>query len=85
MAFSATLIARPHPFSHGGGWRELSIGPFSVDTQGDIGPARHELTQMEQVRWVLGGLLETQDLESTWPIRVVFTNEEVPPQVGFEL
>ncbi|HEX7361818.1 MAG TPA: hypothetical protein VF283_15110 [Bryobacteraceae bacterium] len=85
VAFSATLIARPHPFSHGSGWKELSIGPFSVDTQGDIDQARHELTQMEQVRWVLGGLLETQDLESTWPIRVVFTKEEVPPQNGFEL
>lgn len=55
-----------------------------MDTQGDISQARHELTQMEQVRWVLGGLLEIQDLQSTWPIRVIFTKEEVPPPIKFE-
>lgn len=39
---------------------------------------------MEQVRWVLGGLLEIQDLHSTWPIRVVFTKEGAPAKIGFE-
>lgn len=82
--FSAALAARPLPFTHGDRWFELNIGPFHIDTQGDIGQARDELTQMEQLRWVLGGLLETQDLESTWPIRVVFTKEQVAAKFGFE-
>ncbi|MGH9582818.1 MAG: hypothetical protein ACRD4O_07780, partial [Bryobacteraceae bacterium] len=84
VALSTSLAARSLPFTHGGRWTELNIGPFYVDTQGDLGEARHELTQMEQVRWVLGGLLEVQDLPSLWPIRVVFTKEEVPAQIGFE-
>lgn len=52
-------------------WSELNLGPFYVDFVNDAG-ARDVLTQLEQVRWVLGGLLEIQDLRSLWPIRVVF-------------
>jgi len=55
-------------------WTELNIGPFYVDTDSDTGAARDALTQLEQVRWVLGGLLESKDLPSVWPIRVVLTN-----------
>lgn len=55
-------------------WTELNIGPFYVDTDGDVGAAREMLTQLEQVRWVLGGLLESKDLPSVWPIRVIATN-----------
>jgi hypothetical protein len=82
-ALSASLAAGL-PFSHGEHWTELNIGPFHVDTQGDIREARDALTQVEQVRWVLSGLLEVQDLQSIWPIRVVFTKEDVPAQIGFE-
>jgi hypothetical protein len=57
-------------------WTELNIGPFYVDTQGDIGAARDTLTQLEQLRWVLGGLLESKDLPSVWPIRVMLTRNE---------
>ena len=38
--------------------------------------AREALTQLEQVRWVLGGLLENPNLQSTWPIRVILTKSE---------
>jgi hypothetical protein len=55
-------------------WTELNIGPFYVDTDADIGAARDRLTQLEQLRWVLGGLLESKDLPSLWPIRVLLTN-----------
>jgi hypothetical protein len=55
-------------------WTELNIGPFYVDTDSDIGAARDTLTQLEQVRWVLGGVLESKDLPSVWPIRVILTN-----------
>ncbi len=57
-------------------WTELNIGPFYVDTDGDLAAARHALTQLEQLRWVLGGLLESKDLPSVWPIRVLFTDSE---------
>jgi hypothetical protein len=57
-------------------WTELNIGPFYVDTEGDVGAARHALTELEQVRWVLGGLLESKDLPSIWPIRVMLTRNE---------
>lgn len=63
-------------------WTELNIGPFYVDTDQDIGQARTVLAQLEQLRWVLGGLLESQDLPSVWPIRVLITNEKTNP-IGF--
>lgn len=55
-------------------WTELNIGPFYVDTDSDVGAARNALTQLEQLRWVLGGLLESKDLPSLWPIRVLLTH-----------
>jgi len=43
-----------------------------VDFVNDPAAARDVLTQFEQARWVLGNLLEIQELRSLWPIRVVF-------------
>jgi hypothetical protein len=57
-------------------WTELNIGPFYVDSEGDTSAARDALTQFEQLRWVLGGLLESKDLPSVWPIRVMLTRNE---------
>jgi hypothetical protein len=57
-------------------WTEFNIGPFYVDTDGDTGAARDTLTQLEQLRFVLGGLLESKDLPSVWPIRVMLTRNE---------
>jgi hypothetical protein len=54
----------------------LNIGPFYVDSEGDTSAARDALTQFEQLRWVLGGLLESKDLPSVWPIRVMLTRNE---------
>src|SRR5690349_21436151 len=42
-------------------WTELNIGPFIIDSDGESGAARNDLTQLEQLRWVLGGLLESKD------------------------
>ncbi|MBV9294321.1 MAG: hypothetical protein JO145_02020 [Acidobacteriaceae bacterium] len=47
-----------------------------MDTDGDTAAARDILTQLEQARWVLGGLLESKDLPSVWPIRVLLTSAE---------
>ncbi len=57
-------------------WTELNIGAFFIDTEGDGLNARNALTQAEQLRWVLGNLLESQDLKSVWPFRIVFTKNE---------
>lgn len=55
-------------------WTELNLGPFFVDTDGSSGAAREALTQLEQTRWVLGGLLEDKNLRPTWPVRVMLTD-----------
>ena len=55
-------------------WTELNIGPFYVDTDADTDDARDALTQLEQLRWVLGGLLESKDLQSVWPLRVMLSD-----------
>ncbi len=57
-------------------WTQLNIGPFYVATDGDVNTAREALTQLEQLRWVLGGLLESKDLPSLWPIHVLLTDSE---------
>ncbi len=57
-------------------WTELNIGPFYVDAETDAAAARDTLTQLEQLRWVLGGLLESKDLQSVWPVRVLLTRNE---------
>lgn len=52
-------------------WTELNIGPFYVDSERDPAAAREDLVQLEQLRWVLGNLLEAKDLPSLWPIRII--------------
>src|SRR3954451_9082043 len=54
-------------------WNEINIGPYFVDTDGPIGPARDLLTRLEQARWVLGNLLEDKELQTTWPVRIILT------------
>jgi hypothetical protein len=54
-------------------WTELNIGPFYADSDGDTAAARETLTQLEQLRWVMGGLLESKDLHSVWPMRVILS------------
>lgn len=66
-------------------WTEFNIGPFYIDTQGDDAAARNDLAQLEQVRWVLGGLLESKDLPSLWPIRVLLSKSEKTNPIGFVL
>jgi len=55
-------------------WIELNIGPFYVDTEGDAGAARDVLTQLEQLRWMLGGLLENRDLSPVWPVHILVSS-----------
>jgi hypothetical protein len=55
-------------------WTEFNIGPFRVDTDADPEQARQTLARLEQLRWVLGGMLESKDLEATWPFRIFFAS-----------
>jgi len=64
----------PQSAAAGERWTELNIGPFSVDFESDEGAGRDALTQLEQLRWVLGGLLESKELKVVWPIRVILSN-----------
>jgi hypothetical protein len=76
IALSAVLVAlfcKPLPVHGAEHWTELNIGPFYVDCDGDTAAARDALTQLEQLRWVMAGLLESKDLHSVWPIRVIIS------------
>ena len=66
-------------------WTELNIGPFYLTTNSDVAAARNTLTQLEQLRWVMGNLLESKELASLWPIRVMLVrrNEGTNPALGF--
>lgn len=67
VIFSNSALAKDH-------WLELNIGPFYVDTDSDPAAARDALTQLEQLRWVMAGFLESKDLNAVWPIRVILSN-----------
>lgn len=66
----AVLAAGVRPVSAKSRWVELNIGPFIVNAE-DESAAREVLTQLEQLRWVLGSALGIRDLESIMPIRFV--------------
>lgn len=71
LLFTRNTAAREH-------WSELNIGPFRVDYDRDQAKARQVLADLEQLRWILGGMLETKDLEATWPFRVLVTEQAQP-------
>ena len=59
-------------------WAEFNIGPFLVATDMDEGQAREVLTQLEQLRWTLGGLLDIREISPLWPVRVLITSATKP-------
>ena len=76
MALSYLLFGLILPAANGKSrWTELNIGPFYVTTDSDPAKAREALTQLEQLRWVLGNILEAKDLPSLWPIRILLTGK----------
>jgi len=79
LCFASLLSARDR-------WTEVNIGPFYIDAEGDtLDAARQDLADLEQLRWVLGGLLESQDLPSAWPFRVLLTKSAKTNPNGFVL
>ena len=57
-------------------WVEYRSGPFHVFSNAGDRAARGRLTELEQLRFVLGSLLGKQDLATIWPIdMVLFSNQ----------
>jgi hypothetical protein len=52
-------------------WTEYRMGPFRVISNAGDRPARERLTEMEQTRHVLAGMLGKTDLQPVWPIVLV--------------
>ncbi|MBZ5676678.1 MAG: hypothetical protein LAP61_20760 [Acidobacteriia bacterium] len=58
-------------------WTEYRMGPFRVVSNAGDRAARERLTQMEQTRHVLAGMLGKADLPTVWPIvLVLFPNQK---------
>src|SRR5580704_1271703 len=58
-------------------WTEYRMGPFRVISNAGDRPARERLTEMEQSRHVLAGMLGKPDLPTVWPIvLVLFPNQK---------
>ena len=61
----------------GASWTEYRTGPFRVISDAGDRAARERLTEMEQTRHVLAGMLGKTDLETVWPIvLVLFPNQK---------
>ena len=58
-------------------WTEYRMGPFRVISNAGDRAARERLTEMEQTRHVLSGMLGKTDLQTVWPIvLVLFPNQK---------
>src|ERR1700687_2615819 len=58
-------------------WVEYRSGPFHVFSDAGDRAARERLTQLEQIRFVLGTLLGKGALNTVWPIDLVlFANQK---------
>lgn len=66
VATSLTLQAKDR-------WTDLNIGPFHVETDDNVSAARDALVNLEQLRWTLGGMLESKNLQAIWPFRILIT------------
>ena len=52
-------------------WTEYRMGPFRVISNAGDRAARERLTEMEQTRHVLAGMLGKTQLQSVWPMVLV--------------
>ena len=71
--FLASLLALPVSAAS---WTEYHSGPLVVISDAGDRAARERLTEMEQLRYVLGGFLGKKDLQTVWPVQLVlFSNQ----------
>lgn len=62
-------------------WIDYRSGPLHLITDAGDRIGRERLTQLEQLRWTLGGLLGKRDLQTAWPVHVVlFRNQKEYPR-----
>ena len=72
--FTLALLAAP---AFAADWVEYRSGPFHIFSDAGDRAARERLTQLEQIRFVLGAMLGKNDLTTVWPIDVVlFANQK---------
>ena len=62
-------------------WTEYRVGPLRVVSNAGDGDARKQLTEMEQLRFVLGGMLgkepiRREELDALWPITLVLFDSD---------
>ncbi|MEO8100118.1 MAG: hypothetical protein ABI811_20630 [Acidobacteriota bacterium] len=62
-------------------WTEYKIGPLRVVSNAGDADARTRLTEMEQLRYVLGGMLgkdplRNEELDTVWPITLVLFDSD---------
>ena len=62
-------------------WTEYRSGPFQVISNAGDRAARERLTELEQLRHVLGAELGKNDLQTVWPVKLVLfpTQREYAP------
>ena len=71
---TVALLAAP---AFAADWVEYRSGPLHVFSDAGDSKARERLTQLEQIRYVLGGLLGKTELTTVWPIDLVlFANQK---------
>jgi hypothetical protein len=72
--FALTLLAAS---ANAAEWVEYRSGPFHVFSDAGDRAARERLTQLEQLRYVLGTMLGKGELNTIWPIDLVlFANQK---------
>jgi hypothetical protein len=79
VAILATLLAAVPAFA--ADWTEYRAGPMRVIANAGDGNARRLITEMEQIRWVLGGMIGANarghaDLGAIWPITLVLFDSD---------
>ncbi len=52
-------------------WTEYRIGPLRIVSDAGDNASRSRLTEMEQIRWVLGNMLGEDDAKTIWPVTLV--------------
>ncbi len=74
---TAFLIALLASAASAADWTEYRMGPFRVISNAGDRAARERLTEMEQTRHVLAGMLGKTDLQAVWPmVLVLFPNQK---------
>ena len=59
-------------------WVEYRSGPFHVFSNAGDRAARERLTQLEQLRYVLGPMLGKSELQTIWPVHLaLFRNGQL--------